>query len=135
MPLGTHDALPDPRNEDVLIYVNGDLVHRNEAKISVFDSGFLIGDGVWEGIRLHNEVLIFLEEHLDRLFQGAKATALDLGMTRSQFSEILYRTVRVNHMETDVHVRLMVTRGLGKDSFARPTLNGRQRHHRHYRGI
>ena len=114
MPLGTHDALPDPRNEDVLIYVNGDLVHRNEAKISVFDSGFLIGDGVWEGIRLHNGVLIFLEEHLDWLFQGAKATALDLGMTRSQFSEILYRTVRVNHMETDVHVRLMVTRGLKK---------------------
>src|SRR3954463_5804955 len=111
MPHGTHDALPDPRNDDVLISVNGNLVHRNEAKISVFDSGFLIGDGVWEGIRLHNSVLVFLDEHLDRLFQGAKAIALDLGLTRSQFSEVLYRTVRVNQMQTDVHVRLMVTRG------------------------
>lgn len=114
MPSGTHDALPDPRNDDVLIYVNGDLVHRNNARISVFDSGFLIGDGIWEGIRLHHGVLVFLDEHLDRLFQGAKAVALDPGLTRSQLTDALYQTVHANQMQTDVHVRLMVTRGIKK---------------------
>ena len=77
---GTHDALQDARNETVLIYVNGDLVPRSEAKISVFDSGFLVGDGVWEGIRLHQGVFTFLDEHLDRLYQGAKTIGLEIGL-------------------------------------------------------
>lgn len=122
MPHGTHDALPDARNENVLIYVNGDLVPRNEARISVFDSGFLIGDGVWEGIRLHHGVLVFLDEHLDRLFQGAKAIALDLGLTRRQLTDVLYQMIDANQMETDVHVRLMVTRGVKKTPSQDPRL-------------
>jgi branched-chain amino acid aminotransferase len=122
MPHGTHDALPDPRNENVLIYVNGELVPRSEAKISVFDSGFLVGDGVWEGIRLHNGVLVFVEEHLDRLFQGAKAIALDLGMTRAEFIDTLYRLIHANEMQSDVHVRLMVTRGIKKTPSQDPRL-------------
>ncbi|MEP6987360.1 MAG: aminotransferase class IV [Chloroflexota bacterium] len=122
MPHGTHDALPDPRNDDVLISVNGNLVHRNDAKISVFDSGFLIGDGVWEGIRLHHGSLVFLDEHLDRLFQGAKAIALNIGLTRSQLTEVLYQTIDANQMDTDVHVRLMVTRGIKKTPSQDPRL-------------
>ena len=122
MPHGTHDALPDPRNENVLIYVNGDLIHRNDAKISVFDSGFLIGDGIWEGIQLHHGVLVFLDEHLDRLFQGVKAIALNLGLTRGELTEMLYQIIDVNQMETDVHVRLMVTRGIKKTPSQDPRL-------------
>lgn len=109
---GTHDAVPDERNSRVLIYVNGELVPRAEAKISVFDSGFLIGDGVWEGLRLHRDVLVFLDEHLDRLWQGAKAIDLAIGMTRAELTAALYRTVRANDMHDGAHVRLMVTRGI-----------------------
>jgi branched-chain amino acid aminotransferase len=122
MPYGTHDALPDPRNEDVLIYVDGALVPRHDAKISVFDSGFLIGDGIWEGIRLHKGVLVFLDEHLDRLFQGAKAIALNVGMSRHQLTDALYQTVQANRMESDVHVRLMITRGVKKTPSQDPRL-------------
>ena len=122
MDRGTHSALPDPRNEEVLIYINGDLVPRAEAKISVFDSGFLVGDGVWESMRLHDGVLVFLDQHLDRLFQGAKAIGLDLGMTREAFTQALYRTVQANGMHTGVHVRLMVTRGAKKTPSQDPRL-------------
>ena len=121
MDRGTHSALPDPRNEEVLIYINGDLVPRAEAKISVFDSGFLVGDGVWESMRLHDGVLVFLDQHLDRLFQGAKAIGLDLGM-REAFTQALYRTVQANGMHTGVHVRLMVTRGAKKTPSQDPRL-------------
>lgn len=119
---GTHDALADERNEHILIYVNGELVPRDQAKISVYDSGFLIGDGVWEGIRLHQDKLVFLDEHLDRLFQGAKAIALDIGMTRAQVAEAIWQTVRANGMQDGVHVRLMVTRGLKKTPSQDPRL-------------
>ncbi len=111
---GTHNALPDPRNEDVLIYVNGEIVPRAEAKISVFDSGFLVGDGVWEGVRLHDGVVVFWEEHLDRLYQGAKAIGLDIGLTRSELTAALQKTIAANQMVTDVHIRLMITRGVKK---------------------
>lgn len=122
MPHGTHDALPDSRNVNVLIYVNGTLTPRQDAKISVFDSGFLIGDGVWEGVRLHQGVLVFLDEHLDRLYQGAKAIALDIGMSRAELTEALYTTVRANQMHDNVHVRLMVTRGVKKTPSQDPRL-------------
>src|SRR5690554_3669226 len=108
---GTHDALPDPRNDEVLIYVNGELTERHEAKISVFDSGFLVGDGVWEGIRLQDGVLLFLDAHLKRLYEGAAAIALDIGLTREELTRELRRTLRANGMWDGVHVRLMVTRG------------------------
>ncbi len=118
----THDALADARNKDVLIYINGDLVPRSEAKISVFDSGFLVGDGVWEGLRLHDGVLVFLDRHLDRLFQGAAAIGLDIGMDRKGVADALLRTIRANRMETGVHVRLMVTRGIKKTPSQDPRL-------------
>ena len=89
----THQAVPDERNRDVLIYINGEFFPRDQAKISVFDSGFLVGDGVWEGIRLHRGAFVFLDRHLDRLFQNAAAIAIDIGMSRTQLIEALRETV------------------------------------------
>ncbi len=119
---GTHAAIADERNANVLIYINGELVPRSEAKVSVFDSGFLIGDGIWEGLRLHHGVFAFLDEHLDRLFQGAAAISLNIRMTREEIKEALYRTVRANAMTDGVHVRLMVTRGVKKTPSQDPRL-------------
>jgi len=119
---GTHEALPDERNESVLVYINGEFYPRDEAKISVFDSGYLVGDGVWEGIRLHDGKFAFLEMHLDRLFQGTKTIDLDIGMTREEISAALHETVRRNDMTTDVHLRLMVTRGNKKTPSQDPRL-------------
>jgi branched-chain amino acid aminotransferase len=122
MTRGTHEALPDERNKDVQIYINGEFFHRDEAKISVFDSGYLVGDGVWEGIRLHQGKFAFLGLHLDRLFEGAKAIGLDIGKTKTQVAEMLYQTVRRNTMHDNVHVRLMVTRGNKKTPSQDPRL-------------
>jgi branched-chain amino acid aminotransferase len=124
MARGTHDALEDERNEHILISVNGELFPRYEAKVSVFDSGYLIGDGVWEGIRLYEGVLVFLEEHLARLYQGAKAIALDISMTRHELTTRLYQVIEANRMESgsDVHVRLMITRGVKKTPSQDPRL-------------
>src|ERR687890_1532946 len=110
---GTHEALPDGRNEGIFVYINGEFYPREEARISVFDSGFLVGDGVWEGIRLHEGEFAFLDLHLDRLFEGAKTIDLDVGMTREELTSALHETVRRNDMvgSAGVHVRLMVTRG------------------------
>ena len=121
---GTHEALPDERNESVLVYVNGEFYRREEAKISVFDSGFLVGDGVWEGIRLHGGEFAFLDLHLDRLLEGAKTIGLDIGMSREEITAALRETVRRNGMEgsTGVHVRLMVTRGDKKTPSQDPRL-------------
>lgn len=119
---GTHDALADERNERVLIYVNGALVPREQARISVFDSGFLVGDGVWEGLRLHHDRLVFLDGHLDRLWQGARAIGLDMGLTRAQLTEAIRATLRANDMHDGVHVRLMVTRGVKKTPSQDPRL-------------
>ncbi|HEX8228516.1 MAG TPA: aminotransferase class IV [Chloroflexia bacterium] len=122
MPQGTHDALADERNEHILISVDGELFPRHEAKVSVFDSGYLVGDGVWEGIRLHDGVLVFLEEHLARLYQGAKAIALHIGMTRQELTARLYQVIEANQMKTGVHVRLMITRGVKKTPSQDPRL-------------
>jgi len=119
---GTHNALPDERNANVLIYINGELVPRDEAKISVFDSGYLVGDGVWEGIRLHEGHFVFLDEHLDRLFAGAKMTAMDIGMSRQELTEALQKVVQANAMHDGVHVRLMITRGIKKTPSQDPRL-------------
>ena len=119
---GTHDALSDERNARVLIYVNGALVPREQARISVFDSGFLVGDGVWEGLRLHHDRLVFLDDHLDRLWQGARAIGLDIGLTRAQITEAIRVTLRANDMHDGVHVRLMVTRGVKKTPSQDPRL-------------
>ena len=108
---GTHDFAADPRNADVLINVNGQLVTRDKAVVSVFDSGFLMGDGVWEGLRVTAGHPAFLEQHLDRLCEGAAAIALDIGRTRQELTAEIYRTLDANNMRDGVHVRLMVTRG------------------------
>ncbi|MGA7269631.1 MAG: aminotransferase class IV [Acidimicrobiia bacterium] len=111
MPVGTHTALHDERNETVEIYINGQFFPRPEARVSVFDSAFLVGDGIWEGLRLHRGRFAFLDRHLDRLFQGAAATRIDPGLTRQGLTEALYETIHRNRMHDDVHVRLMISRG------------------------
>jgi branched-chain amino acid aminotransferase len=108
---GSQDFAADPRNANALIWLNGDLVTRDAAKVSVFDAGFVVGDGVWEGLRLHKGRLLFLETHLARLYQGADAINLDIGMSRAQMTDALETLLRANHMEDGVHLRLMVTRG------------------------
>ena len=110
--VGSQGHVPDARNERVKIWLNGELVPRDEAKVSVFDSGFVLGDGVWEGLRLVNGRLAFLDEHLDRLYAGARALAIEMTLTRGELAEALYATVQANGMRDGVHVRLMVTRGL-----------------------
>jgi branched-chain amino acid aminotransferase len=107
---GSQDYAPDPRNENALLYLNGEMVPRGEAKVSVFDAGFGMGDGVWEGVRLHKGKFLFLDAHLDRLFAGAKAIMLDIG-SRADIVAALKKTVDTNKMETGVHIRLMITRG------------------------
>src|SRR5688572_31194501 len=94
---GTHNAEHDERNQNILIYVNGELFPRNEAKISVFDSGYLVGDGVWEALRLHNDVLVFLDEHLDRLWQGAATIGMKMNMTREELTSKLWETRSEEH--------------------------------------
>jgi branched-chain amino acid aminotransferase len=108
---GSQGFVPDPRNENVLVWLNGRLVPRAEAVVSVFDAGFILGDGVWEGFRLVNGRIAFLDAHLDRLFQGAATIDLDVGLDREALSRALYETVQANEMSDGVHVRLMVTRG------------------------
>ena len=108
---GTHNAEPDKRNNDVLIYINGDLFKRAEAKISVFDSGYLVGDGVWEGMRLYNGVLAFSNQHLDRLWAGAASIGMEMNFSREELLEKVHLTLNANQMHTDVHVRIMLTRG------------------------
>jgi len=119
---GTHNALPDERNKDVLIYVNGELFPREAAKISVFDSGYLVGDGVWEALRLHDGVLVHLEEHLDRLWQGAATIGMDPGMSREELVEKIWQVLKANNMQDNVHVRFMLTRGIKKTPSQDPRL-------------
>ena len=120
---GTHSYLDDKRNENILIFINGELYARKKASISVFDSGFLLGDGVWEGIRLLNGHLVFLEQHLDRLYQGAEKLAIDIGHTQEELIRLIQETLDANDMETDVHIRLIVSRGLKKTPYQHPNAN------------
>lgn len=119
----THDAQADPRNEDILIYINGELFHKDEAKVSVYDAGFMMGDGMWEGMRLYNGKWAFWEEHMDRLFESCKAVSLDIGMDRNQIAEAMAMTAKANGMTTDAHCRLMVTRGKKAKPFQHPNLS------------
>lgn len=119
---GTHNAVEDPRNENVLIYINGELFPRKEAKISVFDSGYLVGDGVWEGLRLHNGALVFLDDHFARLYQGAKTIGMDLKMNRAEITAAIRETLQANNMEDGVHIRVMFTRGIKKTPSQDPRL-------------
>jgi branched-chain amino acid aminotransferase len=114
-----HDV-SDPRNASVLVNINGELKSRNEALVSVFDSGFMLGDGVWEGLRVHGGRIAFLDRHLDRLFEGAKAIAMDIGLSREELTRRLYDTLDANEMTDGVHIRLMVTRGLRATPYQDP---------------
>jgi branched-chain amino acid aminotransferase len=103
--------LADPRNDGVLVYVNGDFVPRDEARVSIFDSGFVLGDGIWEGLRLVQGRIISLDAHLDRLWEGAASIALDIGLTRAELTQAVLDTLARNAMTDGAHIRLMVTRG------------------------
>lgn len=118
--MGTHEYIKDSRNLDILININGQLFPRNEAKVSVFDSGFILGDGVWEGLRVHKGVIVFLEDHLRRLYQGAKALDMDIGLSVNELTKRLYETLEANNMHDHVHIRLMVTRGVKTTPYQDP---------------
>ena len=120
--MSSHDAASDPRNAAIRIWVNGDFFDRDKAMVSVFDSGFILGDGVWEGLRVHHGKIAFLDRHLDRLFEGAKTLDYELGLSREELTEALYATLRENGMETadGVHIRLMTTRGMKSTPYQDP---------------
>jgi branched-chain amino acid aminotransferase len=120
MATGTHDHQDDPRNAEILVWVNGDLKPRGAAMVSVFDSGFVLGDGIWEGLRVRGGHPAFLERHLDRLYEGARAILLDVGLTPAELAAAVYRTLRANDMVDGVHVRLMVTRGMKSTPYQDP---------------
>ena len=120
MAKGTHDYQPDPRNAAIQVSINGKLYPRDEAKVSVFDSGYILGDGVWEGLRVHDGGLPFLDQHLDRLYEGAKAIDMDIGLNREQLTAQILAALRANKMRDGVHIRLMVTRGLKATPYQDP---------------
>lgn len=119
-PHGVHDYLDDPRNADILISINGDLFPRDDAKISVFDSGYILGDGVWEGIRVKDGSVAFLNEHITRLYAGAKTIDMDIGLSEAELKQRLFDCLIANKMTDGVHVRLMVTRGIKKSPYQGP---------------
>jgi branched-chain amino acid aminotransferase len=122
-PVSTHQAEEDARNDAILIWVDGRLRPRAEALVSVYDSGFMLGDGVWEGLRLYEGRWAFLDEHLDRLFEAARAIDLEIGRSRAEIAAALRETQEANGMHTDVHARLMVTRGVKARPFQHPRLS------------
>lgn len=121
--VSTHTAVEDERNEHIKIYVNGEIVHRSHAKVSVYDSGFMLGDGIWEGLRLYKGTWAFLDEHIDRLFEASLAVDIDLAMTKQDVIAALERTRIANDMHDDVHARLMFTRGIKSKPFQHPSLS------------
>jgi len=123
MAKGTHSYIEDERNKSIKIYVNGKILSRTDASVSVFDSGFLLGDGVWEGIRLLNGKLVSLDAHLERLFFGAKQLDINIGYSRKELIKIIYKILNANDMKNDVHIRLIVSRGLKKTPYQHPNAN------------
>lgn len=119
----THDAEEDARNSDLKYWLNGRIVAREDAVVSIYDSGFMLGDGMWEGLRLYDGVWAFFDDHMDRLFGSCKAVSLDIGMTRAELHAALMALADANEMTTDVHCRLMVTRGVKAKPFQHPSLS------------
>lgn len=119
---GTHNAIEDKRNDDILISINGKLFPRNEAKISVFDSGYLVGDGVWEAFRVHNSKMVFVDDHLSRLWQSAKVIGIDIPFTKAALIKDIQKTLEANQMKDNIHVRVMLTRGIKKTPSQDPRL-------------
>ena len=116
----THDYEIDSRNDNIQIYIDGQFFPRADAKVSVMDSGYLLGDGVWEGIRLYNNHLIHLEKHLERLYEGAEAIQMDIGVSKSEMKSALEKTLKKNEMISDVHIRLIVSRGIKSTPYQHP---------------
>ena len=117
----SHDYIKDKRNNKIKIFVNNKFLTRDKAQISVFDSGFLLGDGVWSGIRFHNNKFLFLKDHLDRLFDDAKKIDLKMHLSKKEISKILFNTIKINKMKTDVHIRLVVSRGIKSTPYQDPS--------------
>ena len=118
----THDYIMDKRNNNIQVYINGKFYHRSKANVSVMDSGFLLGDGVWEGIRLHKNVFVHLNDHLIRLYNGAKSIAMTIPISKEKMKSEIMKTVKMNEMETDVHIRLIVSRGIKKTPYQNPNV-------------
>ncbi|MDB2600105.1 aminotransferase class IV [Amylibacter sp.] len=121
--ISTHQATEDARNDDILIYVDGKIVPKSEAMVSVYDSGFMLGDGIWEGLRLYNGKWAFLNEHIERLFEASIAIDLDIGKSRAEVIQALEDTRIANNILSDAHARLMITRGVKKRPFQHPSLS------------
>ncbi len=119
---GTHNAVEDPRNKDIQIFINGTLYPRDQAKISVFDSGYLVGDGVWEAFRVHQGKMIFIDKHLDRLWQSAKVVGINIPFNREELLPNIQTTLDANEMKNHIHVRIMLTRGIKKTPSQDPRL-------------
>ncbi|MEX0996780.1 MAG: aminotransferase class IV [Flavobacteriaceae bacterium] len=119
---GTHNSLEDPRNKNIKIFINGQLHHREDAKISVFDSGYLVGDGVWEAFRVHRGKMIFAHKHLDRLWQSAKVVGITIPFSREELLQNIQTTLDANGMKDHIHVRVMLTRGIKKTPSQDPRL-------------
>ena len=119
---GTHNAEADVRNANIKIFINGELLHRDDAKISVFDSGYLVGDGIWEALRLHNDKLVFLDLHLNRMWEASAAVGMKLPFTKEELTKNIWKTINANDMHDNVHVRTMITRGIKKTPSQDPRL-------------
>ena len=121
--MSSHSYISNKKNKDIFININGELFHRNEAKISVFDSGFLLGDGIWEGIRLHHSKLIFIDEHLERLFNSAKGISLEITLSKKEIIMEIEKVLSKNNMTDDVHIRLIISRGDKITPYQNPNAN------------
>ena len=118
--VSSHDFIDDKRNKNIKIYINGKFYKRKDAKISVFDSSTMLGDGIWDSLRYHNNNFIFLKEHLDRLYKDAKLIDLKIHLTRKKLSEALIKTIQINKMKTDVHLRIIISRGIKSTPYQSP---------------
>ena len=121
--MSSHSYISNPKNEDIFININGEMFHRKEAKISVFDSGFLLGDGVWEGIRLHQSKLVFIEDHLERLYASAKGVSLDIPLSKKNIIDEINKVLDKNEMNDDIHIRLVISRGDKITPYQNPSAN------------
>jgi branched-chain amino acid aminotransferase len=121
--MSSHSYIPNPKNENIYININGKLIHRKNAKISVFDSGFLLGDGIWEGIRLHKSKLVFIENHLERLFASAQGISLDIPFSKKKIFDEIHKVLDKNKMDDNIHIRLVISRGDKITPYQNPNAN------------